>query len=72
MTCSIGFCIGRKSSELNDIMRKTSKNRKKKGSNAAKFVLRTGGEIDLLGQELLIKLSCKILLTKKVNIVIIK
>ena len=33
--------------KLNDITRKTSKNQKKKGSNATKFVLRTGGEIDL-------------------------
>ena len=46
MTCWTGFCIDRKLNELNDITRKTSKNRKKKGSNAIKFVLQTEGEID--------------------------
>jgi len=44
MTCWIGFCIGWKSSELNDIMCKTSKNWKKKGS--CKICSSNRGEID--------------------------
>jgi len=68
MTCWTGFCIDQKSNELKSIMRKASKNREKKDSKlqlkCSKLVLRIGGEIDLLGQESLIKLSCKILLTK--------